>query len=91
MRAMVSSKQTYADGQERPPWLADPEKRPPTEAASISRTGRQLLKWTLLQYQRASEEFQPGLGLAIAQQFAGTLTLANRDGGGLEARLEFSS
>jgi signal transduction histidine kinase len=36
-----------------------------------------------------------GLGLAIAQQFAGalrgTLTLANRDGGGLEARLEFSS
>jgi signal transduction histidine kinase len=35
-----------------------------------------------------------GLGLAIAQQFAvalrGTLTLANRDGGGLEARLEFS-
>ena len=34
-----------------------------------------------------------GLGLAIAQQFAGalrgTLTLANRDGGGLEARLEF--
>jgi signal transduction histidine kinase len=36
-----------------------------------------------------------GLGLAIAQQFAGalrgTLTLANRDGGGLEARLEFLS
>jgi signal transduction histidine kinase len=36
-----------------------------------------------------------GLGLAIAQQLAsmlrGTLTLANRDGGGLEARLEFSS
>jgi signal transduction histidine kinase len=35
-----------------------------------------------------------GLGLAIAQQLAGalrgTLTLANRDGGGLEARLEFS-
>ena len=34
-----------------------------------------------------------GLGLAIAQQLAsalrGTLTLANRDGGGLEARLEF--
>ena len=36
-----------------------------------------------------------GLGLAIAQQLAsalrGTLTLANRGGGGLEARLEFSS
>ncbi|WP_247778454.1 ATP-binding protein [Bradyrhizobium sp. 170] len=36
-----------------------------------------------------------GLGLAIAQQLVsalrGTLTLANRDGGGLEARLEFSS
>jgi len=36
-----------------------------------------------------------GLGLAIAQQLAsalrGTLTLVNRDGGGLEARLEFSS
>ena len=36
-----------------------------------------------------------GLGLAIAQQLAralrGKLTLANRDGGGLEARLEFSS
>ena len=36
-----------------------------------------------------------GLGLAIAQQLAsalrGTLTLANRDGGGLQARLEFSS
>jgi signal transduction histidine kinase len=36
-----------------------------------------------------------GLGLAIAQQLSsalrGTLTLANRDGGGLEARLEFSS
>jgi signal transduction histidine kinase len=36
-----------------------------------------------------------GLGLAIAQQLAsalrGTLTLTNRDGGGLEARLEFSS
>ena len=36
-----------------------------------------------------------GLGLAIAQQLAGalrgTLTLANREGGGLEARLEFSS
>jgi signal transduction histidine kinase len=36
-----------------------------------------------------------GLGLAIAQQLAsalrGTLTLANRDGGGLEARLEFSN
>jgi signal transduction histidine kinase len=36
-----------------------------------------------------------GLGLAIAQQLAsalrGTLTLANRDGGGLEARLDFSS
>ena len=36
-----------------------------------------------------------GLGLAIALQLAralrGTLTLANRDGGGLEARLEFSS
>jgi signal transduction histidine kinase len=36
-----------------------------------------------------------GLGLAIAQQLAsalrGTLTLANRDGGGLEACLEFSS
>jgi signal transduction histidine kinase len=36
-----------------------------------------------------------GLGLAIAQQLAsalrGTLTLANRDGGGLEARLEFLS
>jgi signal transduction histidine kinase len=35
-----------------------------------------------------------GLGLAIAQQLVsalrGTLTLANRDGGGLEARLEFS-
>jgi signal transduction histidine kinase len=35
-----------------------------------------------------------GLGLAIAQQLAnalrGTLRLANRDGGGLEARLEFS-
>ena len=34
-----------------------------------------------------------GLGLAIAQQLVnalrGTLTLANRDGGGLEARLEF--
>ncbi|MBR1225564.1 MULTISPECIES: ATP-binding protein [unclassified Bradyrhizobium] len=34
-----------------------------------------------------------GLGLAIAQQLTsallGTLTLANRDGGGLEARLEF--
>jgi len=36
-----------------------------------------------------------GLGLAIAQQLAsalrGKLTLANRDGGGLEARLEFLS
>jgi signal transduction histidine kinase len=36
-----------------------------------------------------------GLGLAIAQQLAsalrGTLTLVNRDGGGLEARLEISS
>ncbi len=36
-----------------------------------------------------------GLGLAIAQQLAsalrGTLTLVNRDGGGLEARLDFSS
>ena len=36
-----------------------------------------------------------GLGLAIAQQFTGalrgTLTLANRHGGGLEARLEFLS
>jgi signal transduction histidine kinase len=36
-----------------------------------------------------------GLGLAIAQQLAsalrGTLTLANRNGGGLEARLEFLS
>jgi signal transduction histidine kinase len=36
-----------------------------------------------------------GLGLAIAQQLAsalrGTLTLANRDGGGLEARLRFPS
>jgi signal transduction histidine kinase len=36
-----------------------------------------------------------GLGLAIAQQLTsalrGTLTLANRDGGGLEARLEFPS
>jgi signal transduction histidine kinase len=36
-----------------------------------------------------------GLGLAIAQQLASalraTLTLANRDGGGLEARLEFLS
>ena len=36
-----------------------------------------------------------GLGLAIAQQLAsalrGTLTLANREGGGLEARLEFLS
>jgi signal transduction histidine kinase len=36
-----------------------------------------------------------GLGLAIAHQLAsalrGTLTLANRDGGGLEARLDFSS
>jgi signal transduction histidine kinase len=36
-----------------------------------------------------------GLGLAIAQQLAGalrgTLTLANRNGGGLEARLEFSN
>jgi signal transduction histidine kinase len=36
-----------------------------------------------------------GLGLAIAQQLVsalrGTLTLANRDGGGLEARLEFLS
>jgi signal transduction histidine kinase len=36
-----------------------------------------------------------GLGLAIAQQLTsalrGTLTLANRDGGGLEARLEFLS
>jgi len=35
-----------------------------------------------------------GLGLAIAQQLVsalrGTLTLANRDGGGLEARVEFS-
>ena len=35
-----------------------------------------------------------GLGLAIAQQLAdavrATLTLANRNGGGLEARLEFS-
>ena len=42
---------------------------------------------------RSRETGGTGLGLAIAQQFAGalraTLTLANRDGGGLEARLEF--
>ena len=44
---------------------------------------------------RSRETGGTGLGLAIAQQLAsalrGTLTLANRDGGGLEARLEFSS
>ena len=44
---------------------------------------------------RSRETGGTGLGLAIAQQFAGalrgTLTLVNRDGGGLEARLEFSS
>ena len=43
---------------------------------------------------RSRETGGTGLGLAIAQQFAAalraTLTLANRDGGGLEARLEFS-
>src|SRR6201996_2077414 len=43
---------------------------------------------------RSRETGGSGLGLAIAQQFAGalraTLTLANRDGGGLQARLEFS-
>jgi signal transduction histidine kinase len=42
---------------------------------------------------RSRETGGTGLGLAIAQQLAsalrGTLTLANRDGGGLEARLEF--
>jgi len=44
---------------------------------------------------RSRETGGTGLGLAIAQQLAsalrGTLTLANRDGGGLEARLDFSS
>ena len=44
---------------------------------------------------RSRETGGTGLGLAIAQQFASalraTLTLANRDGGGLEARLEFLS
>jgi len=44
---------------------------------------------------RSRETGGTGLGLAIAQQLVsalrGTLTLANRDGGGLEARLEFSS
>jgi signal transduction histidine kinase len=44
---------------------------------------------------RSRETGGTGLGLAIAQQLAsalrGTLTLANRDGGGLEARLEFLS
>ena len=43
---------------------------------------------------RSRETGGTGLGLAIAQQLAnalrGTLTLANRDGSGLEARLEFS-
>jgi len=43
---------------------------------------------------RSRETGGTGLGLAIAQQLvsalAGTLTLVNRDGGGLEARLEFS-
>jgi len=43
---------------------------------------------------RSRETGGTGLGLAIAQQLAGalrgTLTLANRDGGGLEARLELS-
>ena len=43
---------------------------------------------------RSRETGGTGLGLAIAQQLAsalrGTLTLANRDGGGLEARVEFS-
>lgn len=47
-----------------------------------------------LEPSRSRETGGTGLGLAIAQQFAGalrgTLTLANRDGGGLEARLEFS-
>jgi signal transduction histidine kinase len=46
-----------------------------------------------LEPSRSRETGGTGLGLAIAQQFAGalraTLTLANRDGGGLEARLEF--
>jgi signal transduction histidine kinase len=44
---------------------------------------------------RSRETGGTGLGLAIAQQLAsalrGTLTLANRDGGGLEARLELSN
>jgi signal transduction histidine kinase len=44
---------------------------------------------------RSRETGGTGLGLAIAQQLVsalrGTLTLANRDGGGLEARLEFLS
>jgi signal transduction histidine kinase len=43
---------------------------------------------------RSRETGGTGLGLAIAQQLTsalrGTLTLVNRDGGGLEARLEFS-
>jgi signal transduction histidine kinase len=47
-----------------------------------------------LEPSRSRETGGTGLGLAIAQQFAGalrgTLTLTNRDGGGLEARLEFS-
>jgi signal transduction histidine kinase len=42
---------------------------------------------------RSRETGGTGLGLAIAQQLAsalrGTLTLANRDGGGLQARLDF--
>jgi signal transduction histidine kinase len=44
---------------------------------------------------RSRETGGTGLGLAIAQQLVsalrGTLTLANRDGGGLEARLEFTN
>lgn len=55
------------------------------------------LKSVFLPFYRieASRNRETGLGLAIAQQLAGalrgTLTLANRDGGGLQARLEFSS